>query len=77
MREAKDIINKEVYKLFVAKGSHKFIGRALYGPFILQQEECVICWVLILNPKKLCHFRVMRVFIDRGKNLLKWQEMPM
>ena len=42
MRKTRDIIIKEVYKLFVAKGPRKFIGRALYGPFIIQQEECVI-----------------------------------
>ena len=56
MRKTRDIIIKEVYKLFVAKGPRKFIGRALYGPFIIQQEECVITcmekkWHIDHEPK--------------------------
>ena len=32
-----------------------------------RESVCERCWDLVLNHKKLLYFRVMRVFVDRGK----------
>ena len=52
-------------KAFVAVLCNEFFA-ILVILYLWVRKDPNLCWVLVLNHKKLPHFRVMRVYIDKG-----------